>query len=430
MVEAIYKPKKPKTSPLYQSVSNHFAEFESVYEERYQKRYGVLRDVVREVVYKYLGCGDLRKGFARIKCKDCKHEFLLAFSCKGRYFCPSCHQKRVLMFGEWITEEILYPLPHRQYVFTVPKMLRPHFRFDRKLLGKLSQCAYQSLKEFFREPLNKKEAVPGVVISIQTFGDLVNFHPHLHCLVTDGCFMPNGWFYVLPEIEVKKLEILFRHKVLKLLLKEKRISKEWVEKLLCWRNSGFNIHNQVKIGSQDKRGRESLAQYILRSPFSQQKMTYREESRTVLYRSKMNPVTRRNFAVFPVLDWIATLTAHVPNKGEQLVRYYGYYSNVSRGKRKKEKPKDETEIIEIDAPPLSEELKKRSSYFIRKVYETDPLTCPKCQGEMRIISFIDQPDVVKKILQHLGLWEESQAPPERHPAIKELTFDPSYSQLI
>ncbi len=34
------------------------------------------------------------------------------------------------MFGEWITEEILYPLPHRQYVFTVPKMLRPHFRFD------------------------------------------------------------------------------------------------------------------------------------------------------------------------------------------------------------------------------------------------------------------------------------------------------------
>ena len=39
------------------------------------------------------------------------------------------------MFGEWITEEILYPLPHRQYVFTIPKMLRPHFRFDRELLG-------------------------------------------------------------------------------------------------------------------------------------------------------------------------------------------------------------------------------------------------------------------------------------------------------
>ena len=103
------------------------------------------------------------------------------------------------MFGEWITEDILYALPQRHYVFTVPKMLRPHFRFDRNLLGKLSQCAYQSLKEFFRTTLNKRDGVPGVVISVQTFGDVVNFHPHLHCFVTDGCFMPNGWFYVLPE---------------------------------------------------------------------------------------------------------------------------------------------------------------------------------------------------------------------------------------
>src|SRR5207253_9518170 len=93
---------------------------------------------------------------------------LLAFSCKGRYFCPSCHQKRVLMFGEWITGKILYPLPHRQYVFTLPKMLRVYFRFDRKLLGKLSQCAYQSLKEFFQTTLNRKKAKPGVVVSIQT----------------------------------------------------------------------------------------------------------------------------------------------------------------------------------------------------------------------------------------------------------------------
>ena len=49
---------------------------------------------------------------------------------------------------------------------------------------------------------------------------------------------------------------------------------------------------------------------------------------------------------------------------------------------------------------------------------------------MRIISFIDQPDVIKKILQHLGLWEEAHAPPGRDPAIKEITFDPSHSQVI
>ena len=49
---------------------------------------------------------------------------------------------------------------------------------------------------------------------------------------------------------------------------------------------------------------------------------------------------------------------------------------------------------------------------------------------MRIISFIDQPEVVKKILKHLGLWEESHAPPDTGPPGKEITIDLSYSQLI
>jgi hypothetical protein len=109
--------------------------------------------------------------------------------------------------------------------------------------------------------------VPGVVVSIQTFGELVNFHPHLRCLVTDGCFMVNGWFHVLPEIDVKKLKSLFRHKLLKMLVAEKKIGSELVENLLRWKNSGFSVHHRVKLQSDDRQGRESLAQYILRSPF-------------------------------------------------------------------------------------------------------------------------------------------------------------------
>jgi len=67
----------------------------------------------------------------------------------------------------------------------------------------------------------------------------------------------------------------------------------------------------------------------------------------------------------------------------------------------------------------------------RKIVERLPgCASSERQGEMRIIAFIDQPDVIKKILQHLGLWEDSHAPPERSPPGKELTFDPSYSQVI
>ena len=101
MAEQVYQPRNPKASPLWRCVDAHFEEFLQVYSERYQPRYGVLRDVIPEVVGKFLECGDLEKGFARVRCPECRHEFLVAFSCKARWFCPSCHQKKVLFFGEF-----------------------------------------------------------------------------------------------------------------------------------------------------------------------------------------------------------------------------------------------------------------------------------------------------------------------------------------
>ena len=54
---------------------------------------------------------------------------------------PSCHQNKVLLFGEFIKESVAYPLPHRQYVFSLPKMLRIDFRNNRELLRRLCQIA-------------------------------------------------------------------------------------------------------------------------------------------------------------------------------------------------------------------------------------------------------------------------------------------------
>ena len=80
-----------------------------------------------DVIHRYLDCGDLHFGFARVKCEDCGHEYLLAYSCKRRHFCPSCHQKRVAESGEWLCEEVLKYVPHRQWVFSIPKRLRIYF---------------------------------------------------------------------------------------------------------------------------------------------------------------------------------------------------------------------------------------------------------------------------------------------------------------
>jgi hypothetical protein len=71
-----------------------------------------------------------------------------------------------------------------------------------------------------------------------------------------------------------------------------------------------------------------VAEYVLRSPFAQEKLRYHAKTGTIIYRSKMHPVLKRNFEVFSALDWLAALTAHIPNHGEHLVRYYGWDSNV------------------------------------------------------------------------------------------------------
>ena len=137
-----YIPRNPRNSQYYRCIEANFEELERVWDERYQNKYGFWRPHVMDVVYKYLDCGDLHQGFARVKCEDCHHEYLLPFSCKRRHFCPSCHQKRVVEFGEFIYEEVLQPVPHRQWVFSIPKRLRPFFLYDRSFLGKMSQCAW------------------------------------------------------------------------------------------------------------------------------------------------------------------------------------------------------------------------------------------------------------------------------------------------
>ena len=115
-----YHPRMPEDSPLWHLLSEHFIHFVFDYDKKFSKEYGFYRPVITEVVNDYLKCGDLKKGFARVRCPDCHHEYLLAFSCRGRWFCPSCHAKKVVQFGELLRENILYPVPHRQYVFSIP----------------------------------------------------------------------------------------------------------------------------------------------------------------------------------------------------------------------------------------------------------------------------------------------------------------------
>ncbi|MFC1746530.1 hypothetical protein ACFL35_21230 [Candidatus Riflebacteria bacterium] len=90
-----------------------------------------------------------------------------------------------------------------------------------------------------------------------------------------------------------------------------------------------------------------------------------------------------------------------------------YYSNVARGERRKAAVDCESPVINEPAKS-KKEFRKNWARLIQKIYEVDPLECPKCGGAMRVISFIEEPPVIEKILRHLGLWfTASRAPPKK-----------------
>jgi hypothetical protein len=82
--DKFYRPRDHEESPFFKIVRDYFDEFERVYPERYQERYGYWRPVIRASIEKFLKCGDLKEGFARVRCPDCKAEFFVALEC-GSY---------------------------------------------------------------------------------------------------------------------------------------------------------------------------------------------------------------------------------------------------------------------------------------------------------------------------------------------------------
>jgi hypothetical protein len=105
---------------------------------------------------------------------------------------PCRNRKRTILFAEHLTNEVLLRLPHRQFVFTqdacaskepegfrtaMAKALRPFFRHDRRLFADVSRLIYNTLREFYHEVAGR-ELLTGMVITHQTFGDMLRWNPH------------------------------------------------------------------------------------------------------------------------------------------------------------------------------------------------------------------------------------------------------------
>jgi hypothetical protein len=277
---------------LYRLVDELYERVKGCWEERFERSYGFWRGFPDQVVLAFQSCGDFEGGFARVYCDACRSDYLVAFSCSRRVFCPSCAAKRAAIFGALLQEEILEEVGHAQWVFTIPKLLRPYLLHHRELLGKLSRAAWETVHELIAEAGNVR---PGMVSVVQTATDLLEWSPHVHALVSRGGWDREGTWVPVPYVDAKAAELLFRHKVIAFLRDEELLSDERIELLLSWQNSGFSVHNTVTVGANDAAGTERLARYLLRPPLSLERMSWGADG-SILYRRK----TRGRFGGAPM----------------------------------------------------------------------------------------------------------------------------------
>ena len=390
-----YKRRHPESTPLYRIAYQERQNLEYQWEHQFQQTFGALRFEVLESIDKYLNCGILAHGCARIVCDTCKHSEVIAFSCKQRDICPSCAAKRALMFAEHLHTEVLKPVPHRHIVFSLPKRIRVFFKYDRNLGKILFKAAWETVLELYSIIT---PGAPGAVLVIQTSGESLNFNPHIHGIISSGTFHGDT-FHESPPIDHHSLTELFTHKVLKALLRKELISQDNIDYLLSQSHTGFSVWMGERIDPADSSFRLFLSRYIDRGPVANSKIEINDDF--VTYITEKDPKTYE----FTPLEFLARITPHIPNKWEQTNRYFGAYSSRTRAVLKKKNTAEDTSLL-IPCSLEPQAIKKASKSWaalIKQVFEVDPLSCPKCGSQMRVAGFITDSHQINRLLKNLNI---------------------------
>lgn len=420
-IKPVYRPRYP--DPLRRLFRQRFTAFQEIYEQRYACAFGRSRlPLITRAASAFRLCGDWSRGIARIHCPECGYDVFRPFSCKSFTLCPSCAQKRTLLLGEYLSENLLLRLPHRQFVWTLPRVLRGFLRHHRELFADLGRLLYELLSHYFSQAAGRKIRT-AMVSSHQTFGEYTSWHPHWHSIVLEGGFDRQDRFFFIPIGAGEALCEAWRRRVVALFLDKGLLNAEFARTLLSWRHSGFSIDSATRI--YDTQARQGLCQYIIRAPLAMQKLEWDEEQDTVTLRSSPSGYFRGKQVHFSCLDFIAQLTLHIPPQGKHLLRRYGLYSSRARGTWKKrpalsnrapegwyghtEAPDVELACVFQDREVGRTERRSAWARLLAKVYEVDAWSCPACGGRMSVIAIIRDPVEIRRIVTCMA--KQGRGPP-------------------
>jgi len=176
-----YERRRPEETVLYRIVQENIEIFFSQVEMETGQS---LPEFVTKEFEEYLRCGILAHGFLRTKCDDCKHEKLIAFSCKCRGFCPSCGARRMASTAVHLVEQVIPPVPVRQWVLSLPIPLRYLLASHPELLSPVLNVVNRAISGLLikKAGLKRAKGQGGGVTFVQRFGSASTSTSTLTCM--------------------------------------------------------------------------------------------------------------------------------------------------------------------------------------------------------------------------------------------------------
>jgi hypothetical protein len=375
-----YLRRDPGSGVLYEVLASHLETFlaRSVDDPATP---GLPRHVRREL-RAYLRCGILAHGFARFHCFRCGTDALVAFSCKGRGFCPSCGGRRMAESAAHLVDHVFPEVPVRQWVVSFPWVIRYLLARRPSLCRAVRRVFLRAVFGFYRRRVRDEGLASGrtgAVNRIQRFGSALNLNVHFHALVLDGVYtaaspFASPVFHEASELcddDVERLVETIHARVLRLLHRRGFLSDEgevlvgeeekaqgllpllqaasiqgrvaqgpaagarlgrlgrpsttparFVPGSLCAEVDGFSLHAGVWVGAHERERLEHLCRYVARPPFAAGRLKWSRRGR-VLYELRRPWRDGTTHIVFEPMELIERLAALVPPPRMHQQTYHG-----------------------------------------------------------------------------------------------------------
>lgn len=459
-VDLAYHPRRPDKTALYRILQEHWLTFEARAEAFGKGVPGFVRKEFEE----FLRCGILAYGFCRVHCAHCRKDRVVAWSCRGRGFCPSCMGRRMAEVETHLCDEVVGVTPLRQWVLTLPKPMRYLLAYNASVTTAVLNIFINTISHWLKHKAKQalalpsaRSAYPGSITAIQRHGSAADLNVHFHALVmvTDGVFVTDATsrpvFHVLPQpapIEIADLAWQICTKTIDYL----RAHDLWLDaedklqqdepllavcaqaaingrilfgsgntsgrlKLLPPQNTapsvqtpghGFNLHAGTTAKANDTLARKRLTRYVVRPPIANERLDLLADGRVRL-RLKRPYSDGTTHILLDPLDFIARLVALVPPPRTHQLRFHGVYA-----------PNHRLRAAVIPTAPAASPSKhapkpKRYTWarLLKSTFGFDVLKCPRCRNTMVVLAAIVDGVEVRRVLAHLGL---PTTAPLLHPA--------------